>query len=107
MQVNALIDHGQVKLLEPINLKHDQVNIQLIIPDSEIIKTSITVNNNEEKAKDIPDEYAEFPPQIQKMMHNIDKILNAHIDDSDIHKLTKKQQQRFEEFSYRQEFKNE
>ncbi len=107
MQINALIDHGQVRLLEPIKLKHDIVNIQLIIPDSEIIQPSEGINEKNNKVQDTSNEYAEFSPQIQQMMQRIDEILNQSIDDSDVPELTDKQLQRLKAFSYREEFKNE
>lgn len=107
MQINALIDHGQVKLLEPLQLKHEKVNIQLIIPDNEIVQSSESVENKKEKVKDTSNEYAELSPQIQQMMNDIDVILNQPIDDSDIPELTEEQQQRIDAFSYREEFKSE
>ena len=97
MQINALIDNGQVKLLEPVNLKHSQVNVQFIIPDNEIVKTSESKKINE---------YSDFSLQMQQMMHDIDTILSQPIDDSDIPELTGEQQQRIEAFSYHEEFKS-
>ena len=93
MYVKAVIEEGEVKLLESVKLKHNKVNIKLIIPDNEVVQYS--------------DEYADFSPQIQQMMHDLDEIRNRSIDDSEISELTKKQQQRMDAFSYRKEFESE
>jgi len=93
MYVKAVIEEGEVKLLESVKLKHNKVNIKLIIPDNEVVQYS--------------DEYADFSPQIQQMMHDLDEIRNRPIDDSEISDLTEKQQQRMDAFSHRKEFESE
>lgn len=118
MQIEALIEDGQVKLLEAIHLKHDRVNITVIIPDNEIIQsnqarleTKTAIKTEIKTAtKDINtmlSNYSDYPIKTKKMMVDIDQILNKPIDDSLIAELTETQQQCFDAFSARHEFKNE
>lgn len=101
MYIKAVIEQGEVKLLEPINLKHDKVNIKLIIPDNEIIKNS----QPDEETRDNP--YKDFSPEIQQMMRELDEIRNRPLDESEVSELTEEQEQRFRAFSCREEFKSE
>ena len=107
MYIKAVIEHGEIKLLEPVKLKHDKVNIKLIIPDNEVVKTSEIVNDKKDKLMSVSNKYADFSPQIQQMMHDLDEIRNRPIDDSEIPDLTEEQQQRMDAFSYRNEFESE
>ena len=110
MQIDAVIEHGQVKLLEPINLKHGHVNIKLIIPDSEVIKTSeLKGSNNKVKKEDNTDSIkgSNYSPQLQEMMNDIDKILNDPIDDTEQVELTINQKDREKSFKFRQQLRNE
>ncbi|MCU7937760.1 MAG: hypothetical protein KZQ64_10905 [gamma proteobacterium symbiont of Bathyaustriella thionipta] len=101
MHVKAIIEQGEVKLLAPVNLKHDKVNIELIIPDNEIIK-------EEQTNKITVDEYyMHFSPEIQAMMRDIDDIRSQYIKDSEIPELSEEQQLRIKAFSHRKEFKGE
>ena len=70
MNVKAVIERGEIKLLKPINLKHDKVNIELIIPDNEVISSEKTIE------KDKLESHKQFSPEIQKMMREMDEIRN-------------------------------
>jgi hypothetical protein len=101
MHVKAVIEQGEVKLLTPINLKHDKVNIELIIPDNEVISSEQT------RKIDKDDPYKQFSPEIQKMMREIDEIRNQPIDDSVVPELTEKQKARIKAFEFRHQLRKE
>ena len=101
MYVKAVIEQGEVKLLKPINLKHDKVNIELIIPDNEVISSEQTIE------KDKQEPYKQFSPEIQKMMRDIDDIRNQPIDDSEPPELTENNKERIKAFEFRRQLRKD
>lgn len=98
MQVEAIYDHGRLEFVHPLQLKHDNVRLVVVVPDEEIISAPCNPNN-------LPKELLE---QGQAMLAKLEAIRNAPLPpDDELAELTPKQLQHIEAFDLRAQLRAE
>lgn len=94
MKVEALYDHGRLKFIHPLQLRHERLRLIVEVPDQELVTPAPATYN--------------LPPEVlahaQAMRDKLDAIRNAPPPpDDELPELTEKQQERIAAFALRED----
>jgi predicted DNA-binding antitoxin AbrB/MazE fold protein len=93
MQLEAIYDHGQLKFVQPVTLKHEYLRLIVNVPDEEIISGS--------KPNSLSSEVVE---RARVMRERLDAIRNAPLPpDDELPELSGRQRQRIAAFELRED----
>jgi hypothetical protein len=93
MQLEAIYDHGQLKFVQPVTLKHEYLKLIVNVPDEEIISGNKP--------------YSLSPEVIERarvMRERLDAIRNAPLpSDEELSELSGRQRERIAAFELRED----